>query len=154
GGIEGDRDFLARRKGADVEADLRRCFRSPKRERHHRRHPLGNRNRFHGLGFLSVGYGEVAQLPNPLVAEMSRTRLPVPSATLFGFSPPTYCSTPGLAVAAIPLTLKVSTVVLVPCLRSPIPLVPPLAPVVLFLISTQTCEFSPAVLLPESTRMP
>src|SRR5262249_31716959 len=90
----------------------------------------------------------IEPLLKPLVAEIRSTPLP------FELRPLTYVSTPGLDVAVMPTTAKESTVVLVPCLRKPMPLVPPLPALVLFWISTTTVVFSPVVLLPESTRMP
>src|SRR5262245_7187801 len=91
---------------------------------------------------------EIEPLEKPLVAEIRRTPLPA------GLLPLTNDSTPGLEVADMPTTLKVSAVVLVPCLRRPMPLVPPLPALVLLRISVTTVVFSLAVLLPESTRMP
>src|SRR5205814_1362495 len=90
----------------------------------------------------------IVQLENPLVAEMRKQPLPA------GLLPETYASTPGLEVAAIPTTPNASVVGAVPCLRSPIPNEPPLPAEVLPVMFAQSVVFSPAVLLPESTRIP
>ena len=92
-------------------------------------------------------YGADEQLVKPLVAEIKSTPPPA------GFWPPTKASMPGDDVAADPSIPKSLVVTAVPCLRRPMPWLPPLAALVFPAMSRHTAS-STLRLLPASTRMP
>src|SRR5215813_12113249 len=103
--------------------------------------------------------GEVEQSVNPEVAEISNVPLPAGFRQLMKFSTlGVPAGEPGPVQLPLelprPLSPNMSVLVDVPCFRNPIPFVPPLPALVLARMSRQTVVFSPAVLLPESMRMP